>query len=872
MIHLSATTRLTPLVTALLFTTLLCAAGSPPESGPKALARFRKTCNKQTGPQARHKGEQKLIPCVRIHEEEKEKHGLSEYGVPAYTADQKIALWNQVEGIATDKDIRTVDSWQFVGPDVVGSYSGSNGYVTGRINAMEYMRSGNPASAKLIIGSASGGVWTLNNNAGSWQPQSLHGNLNNLNVGHITQRPDNDNEFMLGTGEEAGSSGTGMYKTINGGTTWQAVNWPGSVPGYFTKIVYDKDRPDTVHAASNLGYYRSTDGGNTWSLQFTGIITDLAVNPAISYHIVLYDANTGLQESSNYGDSFTPIAGVPFNPTNTGNVKLSFAQSTLGRLYANVSQPSGLTLGIFRSNNAGASWTQCPVLYNGNNIEFHYQQGHYNNCIAVDPLNENFVLAGGGALVKSTDGTNFNLMLFSQGYHADVHAIVYNETSSDIFIATDGGIYHSTDGAATFNPSYNRVPVTQFYDIDVAGNNLAHIVGSTQDNGTMMAVSSGSGYQWTERSGSDGWNSARSDNQPNDAVAINGFPAENAYLLFTGDAGNTWNVYTDPAGCASKGKYVAWERSNAQQWPYIDAAILACGDGVYYRDLFNALVKMNSTAFAGDAIGVAVSNRSTPSANNNIYIPIINGGAVKMMKRDRTTGNFVDISVGLIQTAGEWYRVFTHAVNFDEAYALPTSTPGKVFRTTDAGNNWIDVSGNLPPVSLMSVTGHPTNPQVIIAGSAEYGIFRTDDGGSNWYRWENGLPKGISVTQLEAIDSSAWNGKAYVVAGTYGRGVWQRDFSGEEPSNVIAAENNPDSDKLISSAGISQSLLNIRWQTGDSGPVQYYLSDMGGKVIVSGEASGTATSQSLRNCLPGIYLLQATRGKRTETVKLFVTE
>lgn len=841
-------------------------------TGDGALKQFRKKCERHHNEKIKPVVKSKLTPCGPTPEEAEDR-----YRGPLYesTATEKIALWKEVEKLPTDANERGINSWQFIGPDKVASYSGSNGIVTGRINAMNYIKTTDPQNAGLIIGSASGGVWMLKNNGGEWKPVSLHGNLNTLNVGYIVQHPVNENEYLLGTGEEAGGSGTGMYKTTDNGNTWTPVNWLGNIPSYFTKIEYDPGHPDTVHAASNVGYYRSVDGGNTWTPQLLGVITDLAVNPFIPYHILFYEANTGLWESSNYGTTFSMVSGVPFNPSNTTNVKMAFAPSGIGRLYASVANPTQSTLGIFKSNNAGASWSQCPLYpldNNGNYYNFHWNQGVYNNCITVSPVNENFVLAGGGALMKSTDGTNFNVILFTAGYHADVHAIVFTPGADSIFIATDGGIYHSTDGATTFNPDYNRVPVTQFYRIDVAGNNIHHIIGSSQDNSTIISTVSGGQLIWSERRGSDGWNSARSDAQPNDAVEVSGFPPDTSPVSFTSDAGNTWSTYPDPSSCINKGKYVAWERSNNQQWPYIDAALVACGDGVYFRNILNTLIKINTTPFPGDAVGVAVSNRNSAADNSNIYVPIL-GSTTKIIKRDRNSGNFIDISAGLIQSQQEWYRVYTHAYNFDEVYAAAATTNGKVFRSTNAGTTWVDVSGNLPTIPISSMSGHPFNPNILLVGSYEYGVFRTDDGGQNWYRWENGLPKGTNVTYIEFIDSSQINGKTYAVIGTYGRGVWQRDISGSDPSEIVNTM--PASEKLLKSLYVQDKVLYINWNNMLSCNIKYVIADVNGKIVLDNVMPGEQaiqTTHSLTNLSAGMYILNVQAAERGSESYKFVIE
>jgi hypothetical protein len=112
------------------------------------------------------------------------------------------------------------------------------------------------------------------------------------------------------------------------------------------------------------------------------------------------------------------------------------------------------------------------------------------------------------------------------------------------------------------------------------------------------------------------------------------------------------------------------------------------------------------------------------------------------------------------------------------------STLGKIFKTTNAGQSWVNITGNLPNVSFWSLVPHPSNDNVIAVGS-ELGCFRTTDGGTSWHRWNNGMPDYAWATELALIDQRATTGEVFVVAGTFGRSAWKREISG---GDAVAAK------------------------------------------------------------------------------------
>ena len=118
------------------------------------------------------------------------------------------------------------------------------------------------------------------------------------------------------------------------------------------------------------------------------------------------------------------------------------------------------------------------------------------------------------------------------------------------------------------------------------------------------------------------------------------------------------------------------------------------------------------------------------------------------------------------------------------------SAGNKIYRTTDRGVTWTNISGNIPNVPMGDIIAHPTNSNQLFLGT-ETGCFRTTNGGTTWYRWNNGMPLATIVTEMKWIDSLASVGRFYIVAGTYGRGMYKREITGDDLTGVGDPSNLP---------------------------------------------------------------------------------
>jgi hypothetical protein len=198
--------------------------------------------------------------------------------------------------------------------------------------------------------------------------------------------------------------------------------------------------------------------------------------------------------------------------------------------------------------------------------------------------------------------------------------------------------------------------------------------------------------------------------------------------------------------------------------------------------------KLNTSAFPTSELTDVRVSKWTPGGA--VVYAVLSSAGDGTRLRVYDNGTWYERSTGLFGGV-RIKNVSPHPTNPDVAYAILSGigTYPKVYRTTNRGLNWTNVTGNLPTtVPYSDLVAHPTDPAKLYLGS-EFGCYRTTDGGTNWHRWNNGMPQANIVTEMKYIDSLAINGKFYVLAGTYGRSIWMRDVSGDDPTEV--AESSP---------------------------------------------------------------------------------
>jgi photosystem II stability/assembly factor-like uncharacterized protein len=388
-------------------------------------------------------------------------------------------------------------------------------------------------SSLYYAGAAAGGVWKSTNAGQSWQP--VFDKEDVASIGAIAIDPSDKNIVWTGTGEGAPlndvTSGDGVYRSGDGGKTWQHVlKLPGTL---VTKILIDPRSPNTVlvgvlgdpfSASSDRGMYRTADGGKTWKKTlYVDAITGVADMDAVakapgvvyagmwSYRRTGWSSQSGsaqggLFKSIDFGTTWQRLSGNGLPAAPTGRIGVAIAPSNPQRVYALIESKQGL---LWRSDNGGATW---QMISNNTLID---ERPFYYTHVFVDPTNQNHLWTLSVHVAVSNDGGK-TWRVGAHGVHGDNHAMWISQDAKRIIEGNDGGPSFSYDDGETWQMPHN-LPIAQLYHIGFDRERPYHICAPLQDNGVWCA--------------------------PNDALS-NSITSSNWHNMGGGDG--TW-VWPDPA-------------------------------------------------------------------------------------------------------------------------------------------------------------------------------------------------------------------------------------------------------------------------------------------------------------------------------------
>lgn len=701
---------------------------------------------------------------------------------PFYNADPDahlIALKKAQEMRKAAETDNSIPAWLFAGPTNVG----------GRISDLEY----DPNNASIVYaGAATGGVFKSTDGGITFFP--VFDDLAVLPIGDIAVDPVNSNIVYAGTGEANGGhnnfAGGGIYKSTNGGTSWEMIGLQATVS--IGRIIVNPLNPLRVYATAvgsyfgpnpDRGVYRSDNGGATWTKVLfvsdsTGAV-DITMDQTNPDNLLaamwqrtrypnggqLYGRTSGIYKSTNGGDNWTSLGvsnGLPNSMTaNVGRIGLSTSKSNPNISYAIFTNGSTY-LGFFKTTNAGLNWTNA----NPNN---QLQDGFstfswYFGQVRVHPTNPDIVYVLDFSIMKTTnsgtswtDQTSFNI-------HVDNHALAFKPGDPNTIIeGNDGGIYNSSNGGSSFT-KVASLPVTQFYEIGIDESNPQRLYGGTQDNGTNRTTT-GALNNWEDIYGGDGFYVIVDPTNPNIIYAESQFGA----LGKSTDGGNSFDDATNGINGSEKTNWstpVIMDPNNNN--------ILYYGTNKVYRTT-NAttvwtavspdLTNGNQTRLGTvTTIAVAPTNSTHILAGTddaNVWITTNNGT------------NWTKVSTTLPY---RWItRVAFDPANENIAYVtyngLKWNDPQPhVFRTSDKGQTWADISSNLPDAPVNAFAIDPLRTNVLFVGS-DVGAYYSTNTGQSWAFIGSGLPM-VSVYDFK-IHPTAY----YLLAGTHGRSMYKLDLS-----------------------------------------------------------------------------------------------
>lgn len=590
------------------------------------------------------------------------------------------------------------------------------------------------------------------------------------------------------------------------------------------------------------GIYRSNDGGNTWAL-LKGTTdpshgaTDLEVDP--SDPTVLYASfwGDGIYTTNNSSQTqwHQIMNGLPNGQYAAGGTRFSIAVAPLTRgrtrIYAGFDwydqQGNHHPSQLFRSDNSGSNWQALPTTGEGGGIDsvsnYCDIQCSYDNVVMVDPTNPDIVYAAGeynyglasGGIYRSVNG---GLTWQSLGFdlHPDFHALAFQPgNEGHIVIGNDGGVWQSPDrGGRPFSggdltqtdwQDLNQgLTITQFDSIDYASSLFPNRYwGGTQDNGTQRKSSASS--TWFDLAGGDGGQVLvdHNDTNPNTQWAfgeyygISPYRFQDASCCFGDIAGisrgiNTndrsefyapWIMNQANGNQLFYGTFRVYRTDNAETdnpgdvvWQPISGDLTSGCTGAAPNGGRNCTITALGHSEGGNALWVGTQEGYvwvSPNAgisDNPTWTRVDTNGPGGQLANRPITSFAVDRS--------NWRIAYVSYAGYDEA------TPGHaghIFKTTNGGQTWTDVTGDLPDGPVNSVILDPSNPNHLIAGT-DFGAFTADltQGAPSWSPVGSGLPA-AQVWQL-AYDSS----RDQLVAGTHGRGAWKLNLGTSAPALVAS--------------------------------------------------------------------------------------
>jgi len=694
----------------------------------------------------------------------------------------------------------TPGTWGAAGPTNIG----------GRLTSLAV----DPNDANHVwAGAAAGGVFESRDAGSTWSP--VFDGQPVLSVGALAAHPTDSNIVYVGTGEANGAGysydGDGVYRTIDGGLTWQHLGLDGT--RRIGRIAIDPFDPQRVFVAAAggvytpdefRGVYRSTDGGAQWTkvlfVASTAGAIDVAIDPANPARIyaAIWDhystathwfaggVNSGIWQSQDGGDTWTRLTnGLPASASNVGRIGLAIARSSPQTVYALYLDDPGKLIGIYKTTDAGVSWAKQNASGAKNAFDVY---GYYCGQIRVDPANANIVYVLDIYWARSTDGGQ-SYTAHASGSYVDHHDLVI--LPDRLYQANDGGFYRSVDLGNTWTHAAS-MPVTQFYDLGIDPVNPNRRFGGTQDMGSLRTTDGGAS-SWGNVLGGDGFHC---EVDPVDPLRVY-CESSNGAIHRSSDGGNTFVLAVHGIGPNDRRTWsppIVHDPRTTQRLYAATHRVYRSTDGganwnAISGDLSDgppatAQVTLDRKVGGHSHLASVVEGTVTTVAPSGLDVGVVwagtDDGHVWLTQDGGTAWVRVDVpgrSEWVTRLEADPFSVSSAYVTFS-GYRAGSRLP-RIFRTVDFGASWTDIGGNLPDVPLNCVNADPDpamRGRLFVCN--DLGVFVTDNYGQSWSVVGTGLPP-VVVLDLDLIQPSR-----QLFAGTHGRSIYVYDLSQLGPADA----------------------------------------------------------------------------------------
>ena len=667
----------------------------------------------------------------------------------------------------------------------------------------------------VYAGTASGGVWKTVNGGISWKP--IFDDQPVSTIGDVTVSQSEPDVVWVGTGEgnnrQSSSWGNGVYKSADGGKTWNHMGLTDT--HHIPRIVIHPSNANIVYVAAQghlwggnqeRGVFKTTDGGKTWSKVLyinpdTGV-NDIALdpmNPDTLYAAAYQRRRTafgfngggpgsGIYRTTDGGATWKKLTeGLP--KTDLGRIGLDVYRRNPNVVYALVESEDS---GLYRSDDKGEHWTR---MSNTNPRPMYFSQ------VRIDPNNDQRIWVAGVNMAYSEDGGKTFSTNRVTRIHVDFHAIWIDPSNSDnMIVGCDGGIHFSRDAGRSWD-AREQIAIGQFYEIAFDMSKPYKVCGGLQDNDSWCGPSATTNVRgitnedWYTVAGGDGFyaqidpeepwivyaesqdgNLVRRDLRTHEARSIRPREDDDKMARFRFQ----WNSPVVVSKFDRKtvyygGNFVFKSTDQGDTWKRISPDMTS---GVNRKTLAIMGRKVEERTMLSRNDGVAsfptVSTLSESTMRPGILWAGTDDGNLKVTRDGETwksvvedirgvpKGTYVSRVIASAYDPGTAYVAFDGHRNDDFNIYL--------YKTTDFGESWKAITNGIPKNqgTLHVIREHPRNRDLLFAGG-EFGLYISFDRGENWQELKNNLPR------VPVDDIAIHPRDGDMILATHGRSVWILD-------------------------------------------------------------------------------------------------
>ena len=667
----------------------------------------------------------------------------------------------------------------------------------------------------FYMAATNGGVWKTNDAGRTWNP--IFDAQATGSIGAVEVAPSDPNVLYVGSGEGLQrpdlSTGDGMYRSNDAGKTWTHLGLRNGQQ--IPRIAIDPKNPDRLFVAvlghpygpnAERGIYRSVNGGKSFEqVLFKDENTggaDVVLSPddPNTVYAVLWEArqgpwenaawsgpNSGLFKSTDGGTTWTQLAGgLPTTADGLGRLGIGISPSNPKRIY--VTATAGAKSGIYRSDDAGATWTRTT------SDNRYFGRGDDFAALTVHPTDPNTLYSMNVVTWKSTDGGVTWKSVRGAPGGDDYQRLWINPLQPEVMLlVADQGAVITVNGGETWSSWYNQ-GTAQFYHVTADNAWPYRLCGGQQESGSACVASRGDDGSITYR-----------DWRPVGASEYSYVAPDplNPDILYGGTVsrfdrrtGQTQNVSPTAGprrggGGANAGPdYFRGVRTMPILFSPINPRKLYYGTNVVWQTVNGGTSwKRISDDLSRDTWTLPPSvgkYANTPGA------PVTRRGVVYTIAPSYVDSNMIWAGTddGLVHVTrnggttwtnvtppqlGAWWKVSiidaSHS-NANSAYAAINTLRiddlrPHIYRTRDGGKTWTEiVSGIASDAPINSIKEDPKRPGLLFAGSETQVWFSLDDG-DHWHSLRANMPA-ISIRDLIVKDDD-------LAVGTHGRGFWILD-------------------------------------------------------------------------------------------------